>query len=297
MTTQDNSGSALTGGYLIEIDAYANQEDSYFYSGKNNPVTIKSPSADSITTQQKNYIRQYFNTMEKNWSAYLDKNSFLRHFLVGELSGNTDTYWSVYMYKERDDKLFYTGPVWDFDLAFENDDRTYPVNSKNDYIYRSGGSCTGNMKTFVDNIVIRNAAARAQILEIWDEARQGGLTVENLVAYIDSMETRLEQSQKLNFTRWPIMNTYVHQNPRIWGSYKAEVENVRTFMKERIAWMDKRLNYTYVDNGISDELVDLTQSYRVYSLSGQPCGNTLDGLRPGIYVVRQGQQARKIVVR
>ena len=68
-------------------------------------------------------------------------------------------------------------------------------------------------------------------------------------------------------------------------------------MKERIAWMDKRLNYTYVDNGISDVLVDLTQPYRVYSLSGQPCGNTLDGLRPGIYVVRQGQQARKIVVR
>jgi hypothetical protein len=86
-------------------------------------------------------------------------------------------------------------------------------------------------------------------------------------------------------------------NPKAWGSYQAEVENVRRFMKERLAWMDNRLGYTYVDNGISDVLVDLTQPYRVYSLSGQPCGNTLDGLRPGIYVVRQGQQARKIVVR
>ena len=297
MTPADNEGSALTGGYLVEIDAYADKEKSWFRSNSGNPVTIKSPEEDSITTQQKNYIKTYFNKTESQWEAYLDLNTFLRHFLVGELSGNTDTYWSVFMYKQRDDDMMYTGPVWDFDLAFNNDDRTYPVNNKSDYIYRSGGSCTGSMKSFVDKIVVNNNAAKAQMLDIWDEARQGGLTEKNLVAFIDSLETVLQESQRLNFIRWPIINQYVHQNPRLWGSFQAEVENVRTFMKERIAWMDKRLNYTYVDNGISDELVDLTQSYRVYSLSGQPCGNTLDGLRPGIYVVRQGQQARKIVVR
>ena len=297
MTSADNEGSALTGGYFVEIDAYAERETSWFRSNNRNPVTIKSPEEDSITTQQRNYIRAFFNKMESEWETYLDLNTFLRHFLVGELSGNTDTYWSVFMYKQRDDDMMYTGPVWDFDLAFNNDDRTYPVNNKSDYIYRSGGSCTGSMKSFVDKIVVNNNAAKAQMLDIWDEARQGGLTEKNLVAFIDSLETALQESQRLNFIRWPIINQYVHQNPRLWGSFQAEVENVRSFMKERIAWMDKRLNYTYVDNGISDVLVDLTQPYRVYSLSGQPCGNTLDGLRPGIYVVRQGQQARKIVVR
>ena len=297
MTPADNEGSALTGGYFVEIDAYADQEESWFRSNNRNPVAIKSPEEDSITTQQRNYIRAFFNKMESEWETYLDLNTFLRHFLVGELSGNTDTYWSVFMYKQRDDDMMYTGPVWDFDLAFNNDNRTYPVNNKSDYIYRSGGSCTGSMKSFVDKIVVNNNAAKAQMLDIWDEARQGGLTEKNLVAFIDSLETALQESQRLNFIRWPIINQYVHQNPRLWGSFQAEVENVRTFMKERIAWMDKRLNYTYVDNGISDELVDLTQSYRVYSLSGQPCGNTLVGLRPGIYVVRQRQQARKIVVR
>jgi len=43
MTTHDNEGSALTGGYFIEIDAYANQEKSWFKSVNGNPVTIKSP--------------------------------------------------------------------------------------------------------------------------------------------------------------------------------------------------------------------------------------------------------------
>ena len=145
MTPSDNQGSALTGGYLIEVDAYANQEKSWFNSNKGNPVTIKSPDEDEITANQKQYIQNFFNRMENQWATYLDVNTFLRHFLVGELSGNTDTYWSVFMYKQRDENLLHVGPVWDFDLAFNNDQRIYPVNNKSDYIYRSGGSCAGNM--------------------------------------------------------------------------------------------------------------------------------------------------------
>ena len=66
MTTHDNEGSALTGGYFIEIDAYANQEKSWFKSNNGNPVTIKSPSEDSITVDQRNYIRAHFNKMEND---------------------------------------------------------------------------------------------------------------------------------------------------------------------------------------------------------------------------------------
>ena len=297
MTAEDNSGTALTGGYLIEVDAYSYEETSRFTSNQGNPVTIKSPDEDIITTEQHNYIRQYFNTMESNWRTYLDTNTFLRHFLVGELSGNTDTYWSVYMYKDRDDDMLYTGPVWDFDLAFENDNRTYPVNNKSDYIYRTCGSCAGNMKAFVDRIVVQDEKSRERLVEIWDEARQGGLTEENLTAFIDKMEKDLNQSQRLNFLRWPIMNSYVHQNPHIWGSYQAEVENVRRFMIERIAWMDKKLNYDYVPSGITSVDVDFAAPYQVYSLQGSDCGHDLDGLPAGVYIIRQGEAVKKVVVR
>lgn len=297
MTRSDIFGSNLSGGYFIEVDAYANQEKSWFKSAKNNPITIKSPDEDSITIQQKSYITTYFNQLEDQWETYLDMNTFLRHFLVGELSGNTDTYWSVFMYKERDDDLMYTGPVWDFDLAFDNDQRVYPVSDKSDFLYRSGGSCAGNMRSFVDKIVVLNAATRAQMLDIWDEARQAGLTEENLLAWIDAMEAELQQSQRLNFMRWDIMNTFVHQNAKLWGSFTAEVQNVRRFMKERLVWMDRKLNYTYIPNAIVNLDVDMTQPYQVFCLSGQFYGYSIDGLRPGIYVVRQGQGTRKIVVR
>ena len=297
MTPEDNDGDALTGGYLIEVDAYANKETSWFNSNKGNPVTIKSPDDNEITSQQSQYIKNYFNTMEQQWSTYLDLNSFLRHFLVGELSGNTDTYWSVYMYKERNDSKLYTGPVWDFDLAFNNDKRIYPVNQKTDYIYRSGGSCAGKMKTFVDNIVVSNNAAKQQLLQIWDEVRQAGLTETNVVSFIDDWEQQLQQSQRLNFLRWPILSQRVHQNPQALGSYAKEVDVVRQYMKERIAWMDKKLGYTYEPSGIQETRLDMSKPLQIFTLSGQPCGQSLQNLSPGIYVVKQGQQARKIVVR
>ena len=245
MTPEDNSGETLTGGYLIEVDAYAEEEpaQSMFWSEKGTGVTIKSPGDDEITPEQKEYIRAHYSTMEINWKNYLDLNTFLRHFLVGEMSGNTDTYWSVYMYKHRLNDTMYVGPCWDFDLAFENDNRTYPISNKTDYIYRTCGSTTGYMKTLVDMIVVRDAEAKSRLEAIWAEIRQAGFTEESFIAYIDEQAALLQQSQRLNFMRWPILNEYVHQNPRTYGSYEAEVENVRHYINYRIAWMDNKLHF------------------------------------------------------
>ena len=291
MTPEDNTGEALTGGYLIEVDAYAYDESSMFTSAKGNPVTIKSPDDNAITTNQHEYIHQYFNKMERQWSTYLDLNTFLRHFLVGELSGNTDTYWSTYMYKDRGDDMIYTGPVWDFDLAFENDNRTYPIMNLTDYIYRTKGSCAGQMRSFVNNIVVYSSAAKAQLLTIWDEVRQGGLTEDYMIDYINAWEQTLDESQQLNFMRWPIMNQYVHQNPRLWGSYQAEVQNVRRYMKERIAWMDKKLGYVYVPAGIDMATSEKKDDQTVYDLSGRPVNST--HLKAGLYI----SNGKKFVVK
>jgi hypothetical protein len=291
MTPEDNTGDALTGGYFIEVDAYAHEETSWFTSTNNNPVTIKSPDEDEITTNQHEYIRQYFNRMENQWKTYLDLNTFLRHFLVGELAGNTDTYWSTYMYKERGESQIHTGPVWDFDLAFENDNRTYPIMSLTDYIYRTKGSCAGNMRQFVNKIVVNDASAKAQLKEIWGEVRQAGLTEEYMTDYIDAWEQTLGQSQELNFLRWPIMNQYVHQNPRLWGSYQAEVQNVRRYMKERITWMDNKLGYVYQPAGINTVVDGGKNSQEVYDLSGRPVNTS--NIKAGLYI----SNGKKVVVK
>ncbi len=255
MEPYETEGDELTGGYMVEVDAHASEEPSWFNSTRGNPVTIKSPDEDDIVTAQKNYIRNYFNQMEsalfgtnykdpsKGYRQFIDVESFDRHFIVGEFSGNTDTYWSTYMYKERGESTFTIGPCWDFDLAFNNDSRTYPVNNRSDWVYRSGGSAAGNMRSFVDRL-ISDEYALNRMKSIWRDMRNSGaFSDESLVAYVDSMEEELRASANLNFIRWPILNSRVHLNAFALGSFEAEVNVVRTYIPERIAWIDNKLGY------------------------------------------------------
>lgn len=259
MKPEDNSSTNLSGGYLIEIDANAGSEKCYFWSNKGIPVTIKSPDDDKITAEQKKYIQNAFNTLESKifsssftdeksgYRAYFDIESFLKHFIVGELSGNTDTYWSTYMYKERGDQKFYTGPVWDFDIAFDNDSRThYELNNPTGFLYDSGtASFAGgdNMRQLVNRIIKLDPVARERLKEMWNDLRSSGvITPESLVQYVDDTEDYLDQSQKLNFTRWDNLNFNVNMNYQHLGSYPAEVDVVRKFINRRVTDLDRFIN-------------------------------------------------------
>lgn len=238
-------------GYLIEVDAYAYSEDVWFSSNRGTPVTIKHPDEDDITGDQQNFIADYFNKMEAavfasnftsetaGYRKYLDLDSFLKNFIVGEFAGNTDTYWSVYMYKDAADGKLYTGPIWDYDLAFENDQRTYPINNLSDYIYASRGSVASEaMRSLVTKIVKNDPAAKARLLELWTAARtEGGL--DDLNEMVDELEVLLQESQELNFKRWKILDQRVHENYQALGSYSSEVGTVRTYITKRLESLDK----------------------------------------------------------
>lgn len=302
MEPTDIAGEALTGGYLIEVDAYANEEISWFNSNRGNPVTIKSPSDDAITPEQSAYIRQVFNNMEakvfannyqdpvNGYRSLLDLNSFLQHFIVGEFSGNTDTYWSTYMYKRRNDPKLYVGPVWDFDIAFDNDYRTYPINDKPSYIYRSGGSHAGNMHQFVDRVAINDGTANDELKTIWAKMRNTGkFTAESLTKFIDETAALLNASQRLNFMRWPILNSQVHMNPVARGSYAAEVNYLKEYVAKRIEWFDKKLGYNPQDAITEIEFSDAEQhDSRSFNIMGQ---QVTDGSR-GI-IIRNGKKYLK----
>ncbi len=254
MEPTDVDGDNLKGGYLIEIDAYAASEVSMFYSSRGTPVTIKSPDDDEIVAAQSRYIEEYFNTMEDavfannytdpdvGYRKYLDLDSFLRFFITGEFAGNTDTYWSVYMYKDRTSDKFVTGPIWDYDLAFDNDSRTYPIRNLPDFIYNTTGSvASSSVRSMVTHIVKSDSAAKARLIELWEQARANGIDVASLHEYIDRTVEMLDESQRLNFIRWQILNERVHQNPQALGSYEAEVGTVRKYVEERVDGLDRLL--------------------------------------------------------
>ena len=252
MEPEDVDLPELSGGYLIEVDAYASTEASHFYSTLGTPVTIKSPDDEDIVNAQTRYITDYFNRMENavfasnfadpetGYRRYLDLDSFLKHFMVGEMSGNTDTYWSVYMTKDRESDKFFTGPVWDFDIAFDNDQRTYPIATHTDYIFASKGSVASEaMRRMVNRIVKEDDGARQRLLELWSEARNTkGIDETSLLEYVDKTVELLNESQKLNFLRWNILSERVHENPQASGSYEGEVAIVKNFIRKRLPQLD-----------------------------------------------------------
>ena len=259
MEPSDNEHPNITGGYLVEVDAYASGEKSWFSTRRGMPVTIKSPGEDDITPEQKQYITDYFNLLEdavfsanfrdstEGYRKYLDLSSFIKHFIVGEFTGNTDTYWSTYMSKNRNSDYFVVAPSWDFDLAFNNDARIYPVCNRNSWVYTRGGSSAPNMNNFVTRI-LSDPYADSMLKKMWEEkTASGDFDPESLVHFVDSMAQVLDASQRLNFIRWPILDTRVHENAFALGSYEAEVGVLREYIPERVAWITDYLDYQDVE--------------------------------------------------
>ena len=257
MNVNDIALPNLSGGYCLKIDAYYDSEDLYFRSLKNVPVSFKYPKADEIVNAQLNYIRTHYNSMETSvfasnfkdpvngYRKYIDLESFIRYFLIGEISGNTDTYWQTFIYKKRNNDMFFWGPVWDMDLAYENDSRTYPINNNSNWIYASTGSVLHSSFKDMINRLLTDEYFISRMKAIYADYRDRGIiTKETLLKVVDNYASEANQSQQLNFMRWDILNSRVHQNPRTYGSYTGEVNNVKSYISNRIDWMDKKLTYT-----------------------------------------------------
>ncbi len=349
MTPDDIEGEALTGGYFIEIDAYANQEASWFESLRGIPVTIKSPDDDEITPEQSAYIKDYFNKFETavftygftsettGYRKYLNLDSFLQYFIVGELDGNTDYFWSIYMSKERGEEKFVVGPVWDVDLGFDNDYRTYPIANKTDFIYRSGGSVASDaVKRLADRILIADAKSRERLKYLWSDARVNRhYNPTYYCKLVDRYAEQLAQSQELNFKRWNILGENVHMNPAVSGSYEGEVQRVKDYLNERFAQLDRIIGTVEVEvtnpdidqeeleddgtgaveqvktsnrcrvavDGACVRFIDTEGAYAIYTMSGTiadrgNCSRVLSRpLESGIYIVVTPGGTAKLIVK
>ncbi len=254
MTENDIDEENITGGYFIELDNYYDQEPNHFMSAYGNKLSIHEPDEDVLQPAQFWYIQDAWNhmeevaysanygDMEKGLPAYLDLESFFSWFIVSEFNGNTDMICQVFKYKERGDDHFYTGPIWDADLALENDETTYPANERMDWTYKVRCS-TGRWNQFL-NRVLAEPSLFAQLQAMWARLRlKGNFEPNDLAADVDSLREEVRASARLNFFRWPYLNQWLSLNPAVPGSWEAEVDRVRNFVRDRVAWMDQMLYY------------------------------------------------------
>ena len=262
-------GDSLTGGYLIENDGNYKKEDKWFITSKKNTIAIKYPDADDINQAQYDYIKSHFQKMENalyarnftedGYRKYFDLESFLKYFVLEEYVGNPDAYWSTYFYKHRGDDKFYTGPVWDFNLAFDNDYRFYRLSLQDVFVDGAyvGEEWTprwlysrtsdghnvgaGDMVNFVTIIVDEDKANMDVIKTLWSDLRSNAFSIESLYAYIDEQSELLNRSQELNYSRWDNLSKSCYHNPRIRESWEAEVEFLKAYLEQRREWFDWKL--------------------------------------------------------
>jgi CotH kinase protein len=246
MSTTDISGSAVTGGYLLEVDTRGDPDDILFTTSRGVIFDLHDP--DPAEPQQLAYIESYIQQTEDvlysanftnpttGYTKYIDTASYIDWYLVNELFKNNDAaFWSsCWLYKDRSGKIF-MGPVWDFDIGAGN----VNYNGNNE---PTGWWLRSNPLPYTQwtERLFDDPAFAAAVAARWKQVK--ATQFDTLSAYIDQNAAALSVSEKNNFARWPILSTYVYPNAEVAGSYQGEVNYLKSWLTQRIAWMDSQLD-------------------------------------------------------
>ena len=235
--------SDITGGYLLEIDGTAYSDPVMFSSNGGTPVSIKSPDEEVINWDQREYIQNFYNDFEqralgsdfadpeKGYRAVVDSTSLASWFLTVEYTANVDGFYSIYLYKDRGDDHLYFGPIWDYDIAFNNCSR---LGEMTDKMMTFDGYRTGAAYTWLPNMWsdpwFRNLTGR-----LWHKSVREGL-VDKTLNFIDSMAVVVDESQQKNFEIWPI-DQRVYDEVTLWSTYQEGVDYLKKFVVEHAQFL------------------------------------------------------------
>ena len=213
----------------------------------------------------------------------------LRYLMINDICANPDVLWSVKMFKEgtnvlnkkgeAKDSRLHIGPVWDFDLGFANDEYTANPTSHNgflwdwdatsaadkDALYWDGSNWQWSsdktaMRYFVHDLFYNNESKMLELMRgIYEEAVGRGLTATYVNELIDRLAKEMNESQKLNFKRWPVLNQKMHREPTLYSTYQEYVDHMKSFVTAEFPHFENLISYT----GSTDsnaETIDVTSS-------------------------------------
>lgn len=278
----------ITGGYLIELNHDMWDEASGFKTCQGVAFNVKSPEWCGDSAMK--YISEYYQAFEdavyatddtgaytgynastgKYFYDYVDMDSLVKVFLLQELALNCDGFISsVYFYKDADGKMF-AGPIWDQDMTFG----------------------TGWNKTNGAEIVDYHYLAKALIrIPDFEAAVKEYYTntfaseVRDLLGSNGTIARQyalLKDNAAMNYTIWDYIRI---GNPEMEGhiwqgvSYQGVVDEMTTWIENRLANMDSRFNLQSIVAGDvnGDGDVDI---FDVYALSRYLAGYDVEGIIP-----------------
>ena len=259
----DTTGDQLTGGYIIKIDR-DDGPGSYWTSaytsaaGTSINYVLVDPQNGTIVPQQRTYIKSYVDKVEAvlasptfddpvtGYRKYIDAPSFIDYFILNEVSKNVDGYrLSTFFYKDKQSKggKLKAGPAWDYNLAWWNADYCDGSVSTG-WAWDFSSVCPGDgwQPNFWWGRLLQDPSFTAELKCRWNELRLTTISIPVLDNYIDTIAANLNEAQVRHFVAWPILGTYTWPNPSpIPVDYPGEIAALKTWVYDRITWMDANL--------------------------------------------------------
>ena len=252
-------GDDLTGGYILKIDkSTGNNCYGWRTDVSNVYVQNEYPDCKDIANEQKLYIKNYVNSFEdvlfsdnysdtnNGYQEYINLNAALDYLIVNETSNNIDAYrLSTFIYKDKESnggKLNF-GPVWDFNLAFGN--ANYRLGYKTDELIAPNHPWW--------NRLLQDSIFNTKLIARWNDIRKSQFSNERILFIIDSLHLKVNEAQNRNFQKWDVHGKKVWPNYYVGQSYENEIYFLKTWVINRLNWLDTRfLNYYEVNLPFTD---------------------------------------------
>ena len=259
----DTAGNELTGGYIMKVDRIQGDFEGGWASpyprlgGDEQFIQMHKPEAEDLHPLQLAYIEDHFTQFEHalagpnftdpvlGYKAYIEPESFIDMYFANEITKNVDAYrLSTYFYKEKDSDggQIVMGPWWDFNLGFGNSDGC-------DSYFTSGfESNTGCnvLHPFWWQRLREDPTYRGLTRCMWDDYRADVWSDESLNGIIDSLSAVLAEPSVRDHARWPRLGQYVWPNVFIGQTYEEEVAFLRSWILDRVAWLDDNIEGTCI---------------------------------------------------
>jgi hypothetical protein len=290
LDADDLAGDSLTGGYILRIDwLYDLNDGDSFESSYDSQAGIPMnfqwyyPKANQIQPQQSQYIENWMGDFEDalfssdytndqgiRYTDYINVDAFTDFLLINELSKNSDGYkLSSYVHKDKESNggKLNAGPIWDFD-------QTYGVSevcsnfdySGWTYLQNQGGCEDLESMPMWWQKMMEDTLFQNRLHCRWTEFRTTFLHGDSINEWIDNDVDFISEAIERNFTKWDYFigeNIWIEPEP-IPQSYSEEIDVLKSWITNRLLWMDSNMPGDCADDVLGIDDVKLKNQITVY---------------------------------
>ena len=227
--------------YIVEIDGRIRENEPYVYSdviaanGQYFHIhDPKNPSKHQLKKMENNihsFEKFLINIQDKadnNVDQWIDVAEYVKHYWVQDFSKNPDARFYTSVYFSWTNDVIKMGPVWDFDLSF-GENLSDDCNLSSKWYVR---------KFYWNRYLFMDSVLSSAVKNFWLEKRDD---FNKVLDSIDSVAILLSPAAENNFKKWNILNsTEQWYHPNAYDSYDDAVRHLKSWIQDRIAWIDKQ---------------------------------------------------------